>query len=206
MQSQGLHASSQHTYTTTGQYAEEDRSITVKNIGRVSSTFKLVPEQSVSYLLQPAEKPQLQLDNILPTQLGSCTLHPHPQMTPPPPPLMFTLHTGSCLPCLASSRALVPCRHNLTQVCQPQTYPCPVGRGGRRGEERRGEEKRGEERRGEERRGEERRGEERRGEERRGEERRGEEKRGEVNRRGERRGEEGKREYRRRGEGRQLKH
>ena len=39
---------------------EEDRSITVKTLAGFTSTFKLVPENCVSYLLQPAEKPPLQ--------------------------------------------------------------------------------------------------------------------------------------------------
>ena len=131
----------------------------------------LVPENSVSYLLQQLRSPNFNWTT-------SYQHSPPPPTDDPPPPLMFPLPTGSRFPRLASSRALVPCRHNLTQVCQQQTYPCPFGRGGvgRRGEERRREERRGKERRGE------------------------------VNRRGERRGEEGKREYRRGGEGRQLKH
>ena len=38
---------------------EQDRSIMVETLGGFSSTFKLVPENCVCYVLQPAEKPPL---------------------------------------------------------------------------------------------------------------------------------------------------
>ena len=40
---------------------EEDRSVMVEMSAGYSSTFKLVPENCVSYMLQPAEKPPLKI-------------------------------------------------------------------------------------------------------------------------------------------------
>ena len=49
---------------------EEDRSITAKTSTGFSSTFKLVPENCVSYMLQPAEEPPTSYTMHLGNEMG----------------------------------------------------------------------------------------------------------------------------------------